>query len=311
MNKGYAKVIMFGEHFVVYGLPGIVAALDSYTTAKVEPGEPGSGLTVIDDRPAVDGYKEKKRGEQDRALELIMNFMKIDTGKNPLKITLEGNLKCVGGRGASAAMATSIARALSEHFGMKLDDDRINEISYEGEKGSAGTPSGIDNTAATYGGLLIFKKNLEGGPNMIEKLSIKEPIEIVLANTGITQDTKEVVADIRNKREQEPEKFKRIFSEYKKVFEEAQSALRDSDLEKLGMLMDKNQELLREMTLSCPEAERIIKTAKESGALGAKLTGTCRGGSLVLLAPGKELQERVAKAIEDIGFETLKTRIGI
>ena len=133
MNKGYGKVIMFGEHFVVYGLPGIVAALDSFTTAKVEPGEPGGGLSVIDNRPAVEGYKEKKKGEHDRALELIMRFMNIDLDKTPLNITLEGNLKCVGGRGASAAMATSIARALSEHFKLNLDDDKVNEISYEGE----------------------------------------------------------------------------------------------------------------------------------------------------------------------------------
>ncbi|MFH1445360.1 MAG: mevalonate kinase [Nanoarchaeota archaeon] len=308
---GYAKVIMFGEHFVVYGLPGIVAALDSYTTARVEPGEPGSGLTMIDNRPATEGYKEKKKGEQDRAMELILKFMNIDVEKTPLKITLEGNLKCVGGRGASAAMATAVGRALSEHFNLNLDDDKINEISYEGEKGSAGTPSGIDNTAATYGGLLIFKKNLEGGPNAIEKMKAREPFEIVLANTGITQDTKEVVANIRSKREQYPEKFGRIFSDYENVFQEAKHALENFDLNQFGMLMNKNQELLREMTLSCPEAEQIIKVAKEKGALGAKLTGTCRGGSLVILTPGTELQDRVAEAIEREGFETLKTRMGI
>jgi len=311
VNRGYAKVILFGEHYVVYGLPGIVAALDSYTTAKVEPSEPGNGLTVIDNRPAADGYKEKKKGEQERALDLIMNFMKIDTEATPLKITLEGNLKCVGGRGASAALATSIARALSGHFNLNLNDDQINEISYEGEKGSAGTPSGIDNTAATYGGLLIFKKNLEGGPNDIETLKIKEPIEIVLANTGITQDTKEVVADIKSKREEDPEKFGRIFSDYEKIFQEAQTALKNFDLNKLGSLMDKNQELLKESTLSCPELDQVIQIAKENGALGAKLTGTGRGGSMVALTPGKELQDRVANAIEEVGFETLKTRIGI
>lgn len=311
MHKGYAKVIMFGEHFVVYGLPGIVAALDSYTTADVEEGEQGSGLTLIDNRPAVDGYKEKKKGEQDRAMDLIMKFMKIDVDKNPIKITLAGNLKCVGGRGASAAMATSVARALSDHFKLNLNDDQVNEVSYEGEKGSAGTPSGIDNTAATYGGLLIFKKNLEGGPNSIDKLKTREPIDIVLANTGITQDTKEVVADIRQKREQDPERFKRIFSDYQEIFNQAREALENLDLNRLGSLMDRNQELLREMTLSCDEAEKIIKAAKDAGAPGAKLTGTCRGGSLVILTPGKELQDKVAEEIEAIGFETLKTRIGI
>ena len=172
-HKGYGKVILFGDHFVVYGLPGIVAALADYTEARIEKGNPGSGVVIIDDRPETPGYKEKKLGERERAMDLILKCMKIDPEKTPLRINLSGNLVCASGKGSSAAMATAIARALSDHLGMNLNDERINRISYEGEKGSAGTPSGIDNSAATFGGLLIFRKNLEGGENQIERLKIK------------------------------------------------------------------------------------------------------------------------------------------
>ncbi|MBN2101674.1 MAG: mevalonate kinase [Candidatus Aenigmarchaeota archaeon] len=307
-GKGFGKVILFGEHIVVYGYPAIVSAMGNVTTAVVVDGK--EGLTIVDNRPETPGYKEKKLGERDRALGLMFKFMNIDTQKTPLKITLGGNLVCASGKGSSAALATSIARALNDHFSLGLNDDQINEIAYEGEKGSAGTPSGIDNTASTYGGLLVFKKNLEGGPNQIERMKIKQPVEIVLANTGITQETKEVVSDIRSKKEAEPEKYDKLFSDYMKIFDEAKEAIGDFDMKKLGSLMDEKQDILREMTLSCPEIEKIIKAGKTKGALGGKLTGTGRGGSVILLTPGKELQEKVLKAVKESGFDAIKTFIG-
>jgi len=307
-GKGFGKVILFGEHIVVYGYPAIVSAMGNTTTAVVEDGT--KGLEIVDSRPETPGYKEKKMGERDRALELMFKFMDIDTQKTPLKITLGGDLVCASGKGSSAALATSVARALNEHFNLGLNNNQINEISYEGEKGSAGTPSGIDNTASTYGGLLIFKKNLEGGPNHIERMKIKEPVEIVLANTGITQETKEVVADIRSKKDAESEKYNKLFSNYMEIFDEAKKAIDDFDMKKVGSLMDEKQYILREMTLSCPEIEKIIETGKNAGALGGKLTGTGRGGSVILLTPGKELQEKVLKAIKESGFDAIKTEMG-
>lgn len=309
-GKGFGKVILFGEHFVVYGLPGIVSAMGNTTNASVDDAGAGEGIFIIDKRPETSGYKVKKKGEQDRMLDLMLKFMKIDPREKPLKITLEGDLKCASGKGCSAAMATAIARALSEHLDMELDDDQINEISYEGEKGSAGNPSGIDNTAATYGGLLIFRKNLDAGPNEIEKMDLKEPVEIVLANTGITQETKEVVADIRAKKEAEPEKYEKLFSDYMDIFNDSKNAIKGFDMKSLGNLMDKNMELLREMNLSCPEIEAIIDAAKSAGAYGSKVTGTGRGGSVVILTPGKDLQEKVLDAVKSAGFDGFGTVIG-
>jgi mevalonate kinase len=310
-NIGYGKVILFGEHFVVYGLPGIAAAMEDYTAAKVEKGKPGSGIVLVDRRPETPGYKETKRDGIYKAIELMLNFMKIDVKKNPLKITLEGNLICTSGNGSSSAMSTAIARALSEYFRLGLDDDRINQISYEGEKASAGTPSGIDNTCATYGGIISFRKNLSGGPNAIEKIKFGKPICIVIANTGITQSTQEVVADVKREKESDPKRYERIFSDYNKLFESAKKAIAKGDIIEIGRLMDRNQELLREITVSCHEIEKICKVAKSAGALGAKLTGTGRGGSVVLLAADGTSQEKIARAVEKIGFKTMKTRIGV
>lgn len=314
-GTGYGKTILFGEHFVVYGLPAIASAIGDYTKAVVEEGKNENefinGVELVDNRPATPGYKQKKQGEMQRSLNLLLKFMKIGTEKTPLKITLSGNLVCASGIGASAAMAGSIARALSEYFNLNLNDSQINEIAYEGEKGSAGTPSGIDNTASTYGGLLIFEKNLEGGPNKIDRLSIEKPIEILLVNSGITQETKEVVADVRKFKEEDEKRFSGIVEDYKKVFQEGLTALKANEVEKLGQLMDRNQELLKQITVSCPEMDEMVGTARNAGALGAKLTGTGRGGLMIALTPGEEKQEKVGKVFERKGFEVTKTKIGV
>jgi mevalonate kinase len=305
---GYGKTILFGEHFVVYGLPGIASAISDYTIAEAEEGE--EGLTFIDNRPAVEGYKETKQEEISRQLEAIFNFMKIDVKKTPLKITLSGNLECASGIGASAALASSIARALSEHFSLELNDDQINEIAYEGERGGSGTPSGIDNTCSTYGGMMIFEKNMSGGPNKIQLLDVLVPLKIVMASTGITQETKEVVGDVRKEKEKYPEKFEHIFSEYKKIFDQAVVSIKSGDIKNIGKLMDENQRLLREITVSCNEIERIVSIAKSSGSLGAKLTGTGRGGLVICLSPDGKTTEKISNAIRNEGFGASATELG-
>jgi mevalonate kinase len=305
---GFGKVILFGEHFVVYGLPGIASAISDRTVATIEKSKK---FTIVDNRPATEGYKTEKKGEMERSVKLILDFMKIDVAETPVKITLSGDLMCASGIGASAAMATSIARAFSDYFNLRLDDDRINRISFEGEKGSAGTPSGIDNTCATFGGLLWFEKNMQGGENKIELIETKRPIEVVLGNTGISKETKEVVADVRKAREADPKKYERIFRDFRKLVSEGRKALDHYDLKTLGKLMDENHRLLKEMNLSCREAEEIISVAKMAGATGAKITGTGRGGLVILLTPGRDVQEKVAKAVEAKGYKTLRTKIGV
>ncbi|HZX34213.1 MAG TPA: hypothetical protein VFF09_02425, partial [archaeon] len=115
-GTGYGKVILFGEHFIVYGLPGIASAVSDYTLAVVEPGV--KGVELVDNRPAVEDYKETKKEEIERQMKAIIKHFKINPEKTPLKITLSGNLKAASGVGASTALATSIARALSQHFGL-------------------------------------------------------------------------------------------------------------------------------------------------------------------------------------------------
>ncbi len=306
-GSGFGKTILFGEHFVVYGLPAVASAIGKKTIANVEKSDK---FEFIDNRPETPGYKETKKDEIKRQLDAIIRHFNIDVQNNPIKIVLSGDLECASGIGASAALAASISRALNQHLGLGMDDDEINRAAYIVEEAGSGTPSGIDNTCAVHGGFITFEKNLSGGPNKIERLSLPRPVEVVIANTGITKETKEVVADVKKLKENSPEIFGRIFSDYRQIFSDAVVAIKNGNMKKLGILMDRNQQILAEMTLSCPEIEEIISAAKSAGAFGAKLTGTGRGGSVIVLTPWKDLQEKVAKAIEEKGHSVLKTSIG-
>jgi len=308
-GKGYGKTILFGEHFVVYGLPAIASALGTSTTAEVKVVK-GKGWTVNDQRPATPGYKEKKHDEAMQSIANIINLLKIDIENQRLEISFAGDLIAASGVGASAAQCTSLARALSKTFNLKLNNEEINEAAYEGEKAYHGTPSGIDNTASTYGGLIWFIKNMGSGKNTMELLQSPRKMLIVVANSGITASTTEVVADVRRLKEENPKKIEKIFGEYKKLAEEARKALLEGDTATVGSLMNQNHRMLQQITVSGEINDKLVEIALENGAIGAKLTGTGRGGLVISLAENEDIQEKIANATEKKGYSAWKTTIG-
>jgi mevalonate kinase len=131
-----------------------------------------------------------------------------------------------------------------------------------------------------------------------------------MGNTGIVADTKIVVAGVKERKEKATEKYAQIFKNADKLAQEAKKQLVALDLSKLGLCMNKNHEMLQQIGVSCDELDFLVGVARDNGALGAKMTGTGRGGYMVALTPGRELQERVAAEIERKGFQALCTTIG-
>lgn len=300
LGSGKGKAILFGEHFVVYGLPALAAGIASETTAKVTRVR-SIGWKLVDNRPAMPGYKEKKYEEQKQSIENMLKHLNIDTTKLGFQIDLEGDLVCASGIGASAASCVAIARALSDDFSLKLNDEQINETAYIGEMGYHGTPSGLDNTASTYGGLVWFERDLSGGPPKFESLRLEKPMHLIIASTGITASTKVVVGDVRVKKEANPAWFDTISKEYNQLVHDAKDALLQLDTTKVGALMNKNHELLQQLTVSCRELDVLVTIARQNGAVGAKMTGTGRGGNMIALAPDEVTVKQIAEALEKEG----------
>ncbi|MBN1861716.1 MAG: mevalonate kinase [Candidatus Thermoplasmatota archaeon] len=303
---GFGKAILFNEHFVVYGIPSIVSAIGNYTVAKIEPANQ-PGFTLVDKRPATPKYKQDKLAQQKESFELMFRKMGLDLTKNGISITLEGNLYAASGIGASAASCVAVARALAEYFDKTLTDDEINDVAFEGEKGYHGTPSGVDNTASTYGGLIWFQK---GEKNIIDRITLSSPVEIVIGNTGKVTDTKVAVEGVRQRKETNPKKYQEVFDRAENIAYLAKRAIHDGSLQDVGKLMNENHKLLQQIEVSSRELDFLVSVAREAGAFGAKLTGGGLGGNMIALTPGKDLQNKVATAIEKEGFQTVKTIIG-
>jgi mevalonate kinase len=305
---GFGKAILFNEHFVVYGVPAIVSAIGKYTVAKAQYLDRPT-IDLHDQRDATPRYKQDKLDQQRESVDRIIKKMNIDfSQRGGVSVELGGNLYAASGIGASAASCVAIARALSEFYNLGLSDDEINAIAYEGEKGYHGTPSGIDNTASTFGGLIWFEKN---EPNVIQRIDIPTPVEIVMGNSGKVANTTAAVDGVRERREQSPEKYQDIFNRAENIAYLGKQALLDEDYHEIGKLMNENHKLLQQIEVSSRELDFMVKLAREHGAYGAKLTGGGLGGNMIALTPGRKLQEEVATAIEKEGFQTLRTRIGV
>jgi mevalonate kinase len=283
---GFGKIILFGEHFVVYGLPAIVSAINRTIEVTLEK---SSSWQLIDNTTKFPGVQELT---WDLCKESTLSVFKYFGVPGPVKIIVHGDLPLPNsGIGSSAANLVALARAINSFFDLGASKEDINRAAYEGEKEIHGSPSGIDNTAATYGGTFWFEKREEN--NLVEKINLVKKPEIILVESGVPTETRRVIYDLKKFINKNREYAKEIFDEYKNIVQSAKTALISNDLKTVGNLMYKNHELLKKLNLSCQKLDSIIEIARESGALGAKLTGTGRGGLAIILAPEKPIQKNV------------------
>jgi mevalonate kinase len=306
-GTGFGKTILIGDQFVLEQVPAIVSAISFETVTTVER-IAGEGWTLEDSRIEVPGYKEKKKEQQARSIDRILEVMKIDVKKNPIKITVGGSLLAGSGVGASAASCVSLARALNEEFKLDLPIEEINRVAWQGEFPYHGVASGVDNTASTYGGLLLFY--LKNKEQHFEKIKTPKPFEIVLANSGITANTALLDEVTEQQKKDNPELYASRLKTIVSQGQEMKKALEAGDLPGVGKIMSTNHKLLAEMDLSHEILDYLCKLALEKGALGAKVTGGGRGGYMVALTPGKELQDKVASAFDKEGYKVIRATIG-
>jgi mevalonate kinase len=310
MGKGtaFGKTILIGDQFVLEEVPAIVSSIPFETECIVEKLDEGEGWILEDNRTEVPGYKDKKKHQQVESINHQLEVMNIDVKENPIKITFGGSLLAGSGVGASAAHSVSLARALNDEFNLGLSIDEINHFGWQGEFAYHGTPSGVDNTASTYGGLILY--HIKQGEKTWERINLKEPVEVVLGNSGITADTSKLDAYTTKQKENDPELYTHRLQTITDQAFEMKKALEDYDLDKVGKIMTANHEILIDMDLSHEILIKLCNIALDLGALGAKVTGGGRGGYMNALTPGKELQEKIASAIEKEGYKVIRATIG-
>jgi mevalonate kinase len=307
-GSAFRKTILIGDSFVLKEVPAIVASIPYKTKCRVERLTKGRGWIIDDERIEVTGPIAAKNSKRTESIKRILEVMNIDAENTPLKITYGGDWLAGSGLGASAASCVSLARALNDEFKLGLSNEDINQIAWEGEFAYHGIPSGVDNTASTFGGVIFFQ--LKKGQTAWRRIPIKKPVEIVLGNSGVKGETSKLDAHIEVQEAKNPELFDSHLKTINGQSFEMKKALESYDLQKVGQIMTANHRILDGMEISHEILNHLCKIALDLGALGAKVTGGGLGGCMNALTPGWKLQEKVAAAMEKEGFEAIRATIG-
>lgn len=302
--SGYGKVILLGEHSVVYGRHAVAAPLDLAVRARAEQASDGVGLIIP--RWGVEQYVQPDAPRQGIYIQTLRHIMtRLGVAERCIRMHVQPNVPRAMGLGGSAAMAVAMVRAVDGLFDLGTSDRVINDIAFECEKSAHGTPSGIDNTLATYGQALLFKR---GTPPLIETLDIKPPLPLVIGLTGIESLTATTVARVREGHARQTQVYEKIFDEIDGLALQGAKAATAQDLVQLGELMDINQIQLQALQVSSPELEELVRIARRSGAAGAKLTGGGGGGAMVAVCPDGTTP--VAAAMREAGYHAMEINVG-
>ncbi len=320
------KIILFGEHAVVYGRPALAVPVTQVATeARAEWATDSAADFEAEKRMEAGGnWQDSVWIEAPKiGLSASLSALLARSRPNPLgltirnlfefleisnlpalKVTITSTIPVASGLGSGAAVSVALIRALAALVQRPLADEQVNQLAYEIEKLHHGTPSGIDNTVITYAKPVYF---VRGEP--IQTFQVAQPFTLVIGDTGISAPTRESVGDVRQLWEADASRWEKVFDQVGEIVRAAKQALESGAWEALGPLMDANQALLHEMTVSSPELDRLVLAAKAGGALGAKLSGGGRGGNmLALVAP--EAAEKVASALIAAGAKrTIITRV--
>lgn len=299
------KVILFGEHAVVYGRPAIAAPLSEIrATAIIEPGRQEGVILVA---PDLNLKTKLADADEDDALAIAVRQVQEAAGGDPLPdmiITVTSEIPIASGLGSGAAISAAIIRALVSYLEKShlATDEWVSQLTYEVEKVYHGTPSGIDNTVVTYERPVYFVR--QQPQNRIETFEIARTLPLLIADTGVSSRTKAVVSDVRRAWKADKVQFEHLFDSCGVIARSARDAIADGDLPRIGQLMNENQVLLVDMTVSSPELNHLVEAAVRAGAYGAKLSGGGRGGNMIALVDD-ESETKVRDALLKAGARSV------
>jgi mevalonate kinase len=280
------KLILCGEHAVVYGRPALALPLFGVRArAEVANGAPSRGIAIHAENL---GRRWLVAEDSVNPLsELVVRTLGqlAVTGTPDLAITLTSDIPIASGMGSGAAVATALVRALALHFSHVLEPAEVSALVYASEQRYHGTPSGIDNNVIAYEQPIWFERS---NTPLIEPIAIAAPFTLLIGDTGIHSATRAPVGEVRRRWQARPAQYERLFDQVGMLVIQAREALAQGDIQALGPLLDQNHALLQRIGVSSPELDRLVSAARKAGALGAKLSGAGWGGVMLALVTEEE-----------------------
>ena len=290
------KIILFGEHAVVYNRPALAVPVTQVHVDVEVLDSSREGIWI--DSPGIDLHAELNSLPADHPVgSVILRLFQLSGISHPpaLEINISSTIPVAAGLGSGAAVSVALIRALALYIAHPLTNEQVNDLVYEIEKLHHGTPSGIDNTVITYAKPVYFTKD-----SPVETFKVGKSFTIVIGDTGIRAPTKESVGDVRRLLWHNQFNTENIFNEIAQIVLIGRRSIESGKPELLGELMDQNHSYLQELTVSSPELDKLVEAARSAGALGAKLSGSGRGGNMIALVEQSKA-ESVADALISAG----------
>lgn len=295
----HGKVILLGEHSVVYGRPALAAGLPRGASARAWSTRETSTLHVVPWNVTVRPDAERSLSQ---AFAALLEAAELEGGA---RIEAQVDIPGGSGLGSSAALGVAVLRAIDAMRGIERDEASMLECSLAWERVFHGNPSGVDNAMAIAGGLAWY---VRGQP--LERVRTRRPLVLVVGDSGEPCSTMSTVSEVARQHAKSPERMEKHFDAIGVLVRNGRLAAEAGDAKALGQLFDMNQSLLAAMLISTDTLEEMIGAARAAGALGAKLTGGGGGGCMIALAADRDAAEKVKDAIEAGGKRAFVAIVG-
>lgn len=299
------KVILFGEHAVVYGRPAIAVPVTKLRAiATILPAPAGQGLTLLASDLGTSVSLTTALPDEPLAVAARTALAYLSAPEPDATATVSSTIPIASGLGSGAAISTALIRALAGFLGRPLEPAEVSALVFEVEKIHHGTPSGIDNTVVAYEQPVYFVRD-----QPVERLTVGAPFTLLIGDTGIPSPTRQVVERVYRDWQSDPARCDVLFDQMGDIANEARQAIEAGGVEALGPLMDDNHELLIELGVSSPKLDELVDAARFGGAMGAKLSGAGQGGNMVALVEDETVDE-ITQALREAGaVRVICTRI--
>lgn len=307
-----AKIILFGEHFVVYGKPAILASISRRITVAAR--------TINDNKIVIrsdigatgeysdSGFNPVKGGKNTKEIldPLYSAIRKVLAARNQnagIEMDVVSEVPHGLGLGSSAASCVATVAAVDSLFG-KPDRQKVCEQAIESERMIHKNSSGADCYVSAFGGLIHYSKS-EG----FKEIESKTPLSIVIASTGVRHSTGDLVSGVKRFKDKNERLFNDLASQAGNISTQAMAAISSGNKEEIGKLLNENQALLGQIGVSHENADDLIDICSRAGALGAKITGAGGGGAVIALAADKRDGARIAAKVKAQGYDSFEVEI--
>ena len=276
------KIILFGEHFVVYGMKAVLCSIDKRITAtsqfideKVIRIRSSLGESEI----SIDSSNNLEKVQQKFMKPFVyvaQRAIKENSSKSGIELVLESEIPTGVGLGSSSAACVAATASVNGLF-CKLSKNDVMKIAVQAERIIFEQNSGADSSVSTFGGLVSY--DLKNG---FENISSRNDLRFIISNSAQVHNTQDVVRQVRNFKEKNNDLFNKLCKLEIDIVDNAMSSLRENDLNKLGSLMLKNHDLLKQIGISTEKIDLLVEEAKKT-SYGAKITGAGGGGCIISL----------------------------